>query len=132
VDLASAPPGARLGLPVAGTGSPASLSRRLAAFAVDAVIADLVAALFGHVGGWNVAVLAAEYLVLLPFGGQTMGMLAAGIRVVPVRGGRIGVGWVALRTLLLFLLVPAVVIDRDRRGLHDRASGTVVVRSRPS
>ena len=31
--------------------------------------------------------------------------------------------------LLMFLLViPAVVYDRDLRGLHDRATGTVVVR----
>jgi len=32
-----------------------------------------------------------------------------------------------LRTVLLAALVPAVVWDRDRRGLHDRAAGTVVV-----
>jgi hypothetical protein len=34
----------------------------------------------------------------------------------------------AVRTALLVLLVPAVVIDRNNRGLHDRAAGIVVVR----
>lgn len=129
MDVATAAPGARLGLPAAGAGSPAPLGRRLAAFVIDALIADLVAALFHHVAGWNVVVLAVEYLLLLPLGGQTVGMFATGTRVVATRGGRIGLGWSALRTLLLFMLVPAVVLDRDRRGLHDRASGTVVVRT---
>ena len=36
---------------------------------------------------------------------------------------------VALRTALLLLLVPALITDRDGRGLHDRAAGTVVVRA---
>ncbi len=35
--------------------------------------------------------------------------------------------WLLLRTVLLGVLVPAVVWDRDRRGLHDKASGVVVV-----
>jgi len=30
---------------------------------------------------------------------------------------------------LLVLLVPALVMDRDGRGLHDRAAGAVVVRT---
>jgi uncharacterized RDD family membrane protein YckC len=34
-----------------------------------------------------------------------------------------------VRTLLLFLLVPAVVFDRDGRGMHDRLTDTAVVRA---
>ena len=34
----------------------------------------------------------------------------------------------ARTTALLFLLVPALVFDRDGRGLHDRYSDTAVVR----
>jgi hypothetical protein len=33
------------------------------------------------------------------------------------------------RTLLLFLLVPALIYDRNGRGLHDRLTDTAVVRS---
>ena len=40
--------------------------------------------------------------------------------------GDAGWPWVLARTLLLGLLVPAVVWDRDGRGLHDRAAGTTL------
>jgi uncharacterized RDD family membrane protein YckC len=33
-----------------------------------------------------------------------------------------------IRAFLISLLIPAVVYDRDRRGLHDLAARTVVVR----
>jgi hypothetical protein len=33
-----------------------------------------------------------------------------------------------VRTLLLVLVVPALIWDRDYRGLHDRAANSVVVR----
>jgi hypothetical protein len=33
-----------------------------------------------------------------------------------------------VRTVLLCLLIPAFITDRDQRGLHDRAAGTVLVR----
>jgi hypothetical protein len=35
---------------------------------------------------------------------------------------------VVIRTVLLLLLVPAVIWDRDGRGLHDRLTETAVVR----
>jgi len=35
-----------------------------------------------------------------------------------------------LRTLLICLVIPAVIWDRDGRGLQDRAAGTVVVKAR--
>jgi hypothetical protein len=40
------------------------------------------------------------------------------------------VGLVAglLRTVLLLLVVPPLVLDRDLRGLHDKAARTVVLR----
>ena len=44
--------------------------------------------------------------------------------------GPLGLLTALLRTALLVLLVPALVYDRDKRGLHDRAAKTVVVRAR--
>ncbi|CPU67518.1 Conserved membrane protein of uncharacterised function [Mycobacteroides abscessus] len=41
----------------------------------------------------------------------------------------VGLGRGLLRTVLLCLVIPAVVWDADGRGLHDRAAGTVLVRS---
>jgi hypothetical protein len=36
---------------------------------------------------------------------------------------------VLVRTVLLMLLVPAVIWDRDGRGLHDRLTESAVVRA---
>jgi len=33
-----------------------------------------------------------------------------------------------IRTVLLCLFIPAVIWDRDQRGMHDRLAGTVLVR----
>lgn len=35
---------------------------------------------------------------------------------------------ILLRTFLIALVIPAVVTDQDGRGLHDRITGTVVVK----
>ena len=88
----------------------------------------LVAFLFVQNGG---------YLVAFTAGGQTLGKMAAGIRVVPaVSEAPLDLGRAFLRTLMWVLLaVPAglgfvsALFSRDRRGLHDRFAGTRVVRA---
>lgn len=142
---ASAAPGVRLGLPADGPGSAGSFGTRAVAFAVDALLAGLVARLFFPVRDLEtpqasttlapLVVFALVYLVGLSLRGQTPGMWLRGLRVAlvasPTRtSGPVPLGFVpaALRTALLMLLVPAVVSDADGRGLHDRAAGTVVVR----
>jgi uncharacterized RDD family membrane protein YckC len=75
------------------------------------------------------------YLVAFTAGGQTLGKMAAGIRVVPAEpSSSLDLGRAFLRTLMWVLLaVPAglgfisAVISRDHRGLHDRFAGTRVV-----
>jgi uncharacterized RDD family membrane protein YckC len=76
------------------------------------------------------------YLVAFTAGGQTLGKMAAGIRVVASESaGGIDVGRAFARTLIwIVLAVPAglgflTLLGRDRRGLHDRFAGTRVVRS---
>jgi uncharacterized RDD family membrane protein YckC len=55
------------------------------------------------------------------------------IRCVSVATGRpIGAPRAALRGLLLSLLVPALIMDGQRRGLHDRAAGSIVVQAPPA
>jgi uncharacterized RDD family membrane protein YckC len=115
---------------VAGTG------RRVAALFIDWFIALLITSPFtghrpltpGSNSPWVLAVFAAEYLVLVSLIGRTIGMRLVGIAVISLDGRRVTVGWVGVRLFLLLLVVPAVVFDRDRRGLHDKASGSVVVR----
>ena len=51
-----------------------------------------------------------------------------GIRVIRVdRPTRVTVLDAAVRTILLLLLVPAFIWDKDGRGLHDRVTRTAVV-----
>jgi uncharacterized RDD family membrane protein YckC len=77
------------------------------------------------------------YLVTFTAGGQTLGKMAAGIRVVSTDpGGSVDLGHSVVRTLVWALLaIPAglgfltALFNRDRRGLHDRCAGTRVVRA---
>ena len=131
--------GQRLGLPASGTGSLAPTAPRLFAFLVDALASALVAALFvPHHGGfaaslpgsWSLVPLALNYIVGTLVAGRTVGMYLFGLRLIRVdRRAAIDPGRILVRTLLLFLLVPAVVYDRDGRGMHDRLSDTAVVRA---
>ncbi|HLK02441.1 MAG TPA: hypothetical protein VKU39_21380 [Streptosporangiaceae bacterium] len=59
---------------------------------------------------------------------MTIGQRLFSIRVVKPGGGMIGFGWSALRTILILTVVPPLLTDKDLRGLHDRASDTVVIR----
>jgi uncharacterized RDD family membrane protein YckC len=77
------------------------------------------------------------YLVAFTAGGQTLGKMAAGIRVVPAASDApLDLGRAFLRTLMWGVLaVPAglgfltALFSRDHRGLHDRFAGTRVVRA---
>jgi uncharacterized RDD family membrane protein YckC len=60
--------------------------------------------------------------------GQTPGMALARIRCISiVDGGAIGLPKAFLRAILLALLIPALIMNADRRGLHDRAAGSWVI-----
>ncbi|OAA28333.1 hypothetical protein UG55_1006308 [Frankia sp. EI5c] len=121
-----------------GPGSVVGFGPRIIAFIVDGVLANLLVGLLYVVGVSaaadirGLAVFGAfllEEFVLISVAGQTIGMRLAGIRVIRARDGeRQGWVWILARTLLLALLVPAFIWDRDLRGTHDRAAGTVVVR----
>lgn len=121
--------GQRLGLPESGRGSVASYGRRIVALAIDWWLSLLIAAgLLRLRAEWALVVLAVEYVLLVPTLGMTVGMRLAGIGVANLVGDRLP-RWPAavVRTILLLLVIPAVVFDRDGRGVHDRAAGTVVV-----
>ena len=61
--------------------------------------------------------------------GFTPGQLALGLQVVAVDGRvPVGLGRLALRGLLIALIVPALFVDSDGRGLQDQVTKTAVVR----
>ncbi|TDC75974.1 RDD family protein [Micromonospora sp. KC606] len=78
--------------------------------------------------GWApVLVLVAEYGFFLGLFAQTPGMWITRIRCLSwVDGGRVGLIRALLRGLLLALVVPALLMDGHRRGLHDRLTGSVI------
>jgi uncharacterized RDD family membrane protein YckC len=124
--------GASLGLSADGPGSLAGFGTRVVAFCVDALGSALVAGLFTAPdlpGNWALAAFAAITVVTLTMFGQTPGMRLLGLRLAHPRQGQRLAPWRAVvRTALLCLLVPALLVDSDGRGLHDRLTDTAVVR----
>ena len=122
-------PGRHLGLPQTGQRSIARFGRRLAAFAIDAALAALVSLAFFNYDIWaSLAIFAVTQAVFLILVSGSVGHLLLGMRVVPLKPAWIGIWRPIVRTVLLALLVPALITDRDRRGIHDRLAGTVLVR----
>ncbi len=126
--------GQQLGLPEEGPGSIARPGARLGALAVDwalcSVIAyGLITQSYGQTSQ-NWALLILFVLMTLTIGtvGATPGKLIFRLRVVSVRGGRLSPLRALLRAALTCLAIPALVWDRDGRGLHDRLSGAVQIR----
>ncbi len=126
-------PGQRLGLPDDGPRSVARLGRRMGGIAIDWAIAYGISWLLfpqkdGTADPWiNLAVFAVLTLLFLLFFNASIGHLVFRMRVVPVRGGAMAPWRPLVRTVLLSLAIPALIWDRDQRGLHDRAAGTVLV-----
>ena len=138
--------GNRLGLPEHGPDSVPGVGRRLAGLLLDWLLALLISAGLYSAGaiGAGVAdeqqattlvsntalvVFAAMNIVLLSLFGTSVGRRLVGVRIKAT--GERSWPWfasMAVRTLLLCLVIPAVIYDRDTRGLHDRAAGTVAVR----
>ena len=114
-------------------GQPATFGRRFAAVTVDWLLSFLVAGLFttgATPGLWVTAVFFLEYTFFTGLFGQTPGMRLLGLACVRLDDGRpLGLARAAQRAFLLNLVVPAVIFDKDGRGLHDRAAGSVVVRT---
>jgi uncharacterized RDD family membrane protein YckC len=127
-------PGQRLGLPESGPRSIARLGRRVAAILIDWGIALLLSWAFfpaedGSANGFvTLGLFAAEQYLFLVLLNGSIGHLLFRMRVVPLRGGYLGVWRPFVRTVLLCLFIPAVIWDTDQRGMHDRIAGTILVR----
>ena len=132
--------GRRWGLPPEGEGAVATTGSRIAAFFLDVVFSALIGALVrALVGGTDSRLgladefaFAVQVLLLTALTGQSLGKRVLGIRVVRLAepDGPPGFLPAAIRTALVMLVLPVVVMDRDGRGLHDKAAGTAVVRTR--
>ena len=128
--------GKRLGLPEEGAGSLAGWGRRLLALVVDWIACLLLVRLFLPSIEYGTAASSlatmgfflAELTLFTWIAGASFGQRLLGLAVMRLDGGRFGLVGAFLRSLLICLLVPPLVWDRDGRGLHDRWLGTGVVR----
>ncbi len=133
-------PGQRLGLPREGRGSIGRPGRRIAALLIDVASAGLVGFAFfstpdpvtgvpfANPVAANVIFFAVQIL-FIPLIGGSPGHRIMGMRLELASGGWVGLWRPIVRTVLLALIIPAVVWDADQRGLHDKAVGTVLVRT---
>jgi uncharacterized RDD family membrane protein YckC len=129
-------PGSSLGLPASGRGSLASWRARIAALIIDWASSMVIATLLVgegalHGGGWRgfvvLGVYVAQKAVMTWLASGSFGQLLARVAVVRVSGGPIGPWRAIIRAIMVGLVIPAVVVGAERRGLDDLVLGTVVV-----
>jgi uncharacterized RDD family membrane protein YckC len=130
--------GSKYGLPERGPGSVAGWRIRIAALLIDWVLANLAAvALTQTRNVWS----AQSWLGWTPFivwfvevwlstglSGASVGQHVLRLAVLRLDHQPVGLVRAFIRTALLALIIPPLVFDRDGRGLHDMAAGTIVVR----
>lgn len=130
-------PGEKLGLPKDGAGSLASVARRAGGVTIDWFICWFLAMFFVRytdILGSTPTVTLIFWVILGIVTGwlfaRTPGhiLLGMGIARTDVGGARVGLWRAAVRTLLTSFILPAAMVDSDGRGLHDRATGTAVIR----
>ena len=114
-----------------------SLGRRLGALLVDWIIASLSAAALAGVSyppdgiRQNLVITAffvVEVALLTGLLGYSIGKRIFGLKVEGPDGRPIGVVRALIRTLLVCLVIPALVMTSDKRGLHDLAARSRVTR----
>jgi len=123
-------PGQRLGLPESGPGSVVPFPTRIGAVFVDWALSVVISRGFLSGDEWaTLAIFGIANLVLVSTLGAGVGGRLFRIRVARLDGSHPAPTAVLIRTVLLCLAIPALIWDRDGRGLHDKAGGTVVVRT---
>jgi len=123
--------GQRLGLPEKGQGSLAKLGRRVLALLIDWSLAMIVSQAFAQ-GNSTVTLLvfALEQWLLVGTVGYSIGHRILGLQVRRLDGKYVGLWRSLIRVGLILLVLPATIWDADNRGLHDKAAGTVLVRTK--
>ncbi|MSW81088.1 MAG: RDD family protein [Actinobacteria bacterium] len=119
-------------------GEVAGLGRRVAAIAIDWFASILLSrVIFGQLTYGSaessfaiLMIFIAEVVLFTWLMSASFGQRLLGISVVRLDGGRLSLWRIVVRTLLICLIIPAVVYDNTGRGLHDRAVGSVAIRSR--
>jgi uncharacterized RDD family membrane protein YckC len=111
--------------------------RRVLALWADWIASLLVAGFFVGPGvmrsdgaeSWTtLLVFFVEVSVFTALVGASFGQLLAKVAVVRIDGTPVNLLLAMVRTFLICVVVPPVIYNRDQRGLHDLATGTVTLR----
>ena len=105
---------------------PARIGRRLAGIVLDWAAAYAISVWiygFGNsaVGLMTLLIFAVETIFFTWLITGSFGNTLVGVQILRVNGSRLVFWRVAVRTILLCLVIPAVVMDSSGRGLHDKA-----------
>jgi uncharacterized RDD family membrane protein YckC len=113
------------------------MGRRVAALLIDWFACVLIASTFfdtshGLATFLPLAVFFAEVWILTVLQGSSAGQRVMSLRVVRFSdGGPISPTQGLIRTFLLCLVVTAITFDENGRGLHERISGTALIKVLP-
>ena len=122
-------PGRRLGLPEKGKHSLAPAWRRLVGLLIDWFMCLAIANLFASSSPFLApGIFALQHFLLVSTLGYTVGHRIVNIEVRRLDGYVPGLLKSLIRTTLVVLVIPALIFNRDSRGLHDLAAGTVILK----
>jgi uncharacterized RDD family membrane protein YckC len=114
-----------------------SMGRRFIALGIDWVVALLSATVIAPDAGRSQSfaetlivpgVFVVEVGLLTGLLGFSIGKRVVGLRVEGPDGGPIGLPRALLRTVLLALVIPALVMNDEQRGLHEVATTSRVIK----
>lgn len=133
-------------MPERGEGSMASLGLRIGALVTDWLLAyalvGVIVALagtgvfgggsFSQITSWAVPLIWGVIgVVCVWLFAQTPGQAMAGIGTARIDAEeRVGILRSLVRVVFIFFLLPPLIQDEDGRGMHDRATGTALIRTR--
>jgi hypothetical protein len=129
-------PGQRLGLPESGSGAVASWGRRVLALCIDWLLSLLVSRVFVGNDVWTgegagqwapLATFAVETWVLTTLLGGSAGQLICRVAVRRTSGQPLDLLRALVRTVLVCAVIPPMIYNPDRRGLHDLAVDSVAL-----
>jgi uncharacterized RDD family membrane protein YckC len=115
----------------------AGWGRRIVALVLDWIASMLVAALFVGLDVWTgrgasqwatMTVFLVELTLFTPLLGGSFGQLLTRIAVVGVDRRPVSLLLALVRSVLICLVVPPLIFNRDQRGLHDLAANTITLR----
>jgi uncharacterized RDD family membrane protein YckC len=122
-------PGRGLGLPPSGPGSIARIGRRLGALAIDWALSVIISnAFFNYDPLATLGIFVVAQIIFTVTTGASIGHRLVGLRLMNSDGQPLGIWRPVVRALLIAIVIPAVIWDKDQRGMHDRLIGTALVR----